>query len=54
MEKNPDDSKALYQAGLNFIKKGEKDRGQQMCDKAIEKDPSLASLRKKKEMLGGL
>ncbi|HRN78982.1 MAG TPA: tetratricopeptide repeat protein [Ferruginibacter sp.] len=54
MEKNPDDSKALYQAGLNFIKKGEKDRGQQMCDKAIEEDPSLASLRKKKEMLGGL
>ena len=42
--------KALYQAGLNFQKKGEKDRGQQMCDKAIELDPSLDSLRRKKEI----
>ncbi len=50
LEKNPNNGKALYQAGLNFQKKGEKDRGQQMCDKAIEMDPSLASLRKKKEM----
>jgi tetratricopeptide (TPR) repeat protein len=48
------DAKALYQAGLCFQKKGEKDRGQQMCDKAIEMDPSLESLRRKKEMPGGL
>lgn len=47
------DAKALYQAGLCFQKKGEKDRGQQMCDKAIEMDPSLESLRRKKEMPGG-
>ncbi len=46
------DGKALYQAGLCFQKKGQKDRGQQMCDKAIEMDPSLANLRKKKEMMG--
>jgi tetratricopeptide (TPR) repeat protein len=46
------DGKALYQAGLCFQKKGEKDRGQQMCDKAIDMDPSLANLRKKKEMVG--
>lgn len=51
MEKNPNDGEALYQAGLNFIKKGEKDKGQQMCDKAIEMNPSLANLRKKKEMI---
>ncbi len=50
LEKNPNNGKALYQAGLNFQKKGDKDRGQQMCDKAIEMDPSLSSLRKKKEM----
>lgn len=50
LEKNPNNGKALYQAGLNFQKKGEKDRGQQMCDKAIEMDPSLAGLRQKKEM----
>ena len=49
---NPKDGKALYQAGLNFQKKGQKDRGQQMCDKAIEMDPSLASLKKKKEIPG--
>ena len=48
------DGKALYQAGLCFQKKGEKDRGQQMCDKAIAMDPSLENLRRKKEMRGGL
>jgi tetratricopeptide (TPR) repeat protein len=52
MELDPNDGKALYQAGLNFQKKGQKDRGQQMCDKAIEMDPSLNSLRKKKEIVG--
>ena len=50
MEADPQDAKALYQAGLNFQKMGQKDRGQQMCDKAIEMDPSLENLRKKKEM----
>lgn len=43
MDKN--DGKALYQAGQCFIKKGEKDRGQAMCDKAIELDPSLNNLK---------
>lgn len=52
MELDLKDGKALYQAGLCFQKKGQKDRGQQMCDKAIEMDPSLASLRRKKEMPG--
>ncbi len=52
MELDMKDGKALYQAGLCFQKKGEKDRGQQMCDKAIQMDPSLESLRRKKEMVG--
>ncbi|MEO7444791.1 MAG: tetratricopeptide repeat protein [Ferruginibacter sp.] len=52
MEMDARDGKALYQAGLCFQKKGQKDRGQQMCDKAIDMDPSLASLRQKKEMPG--
>lgn len=52
MEIDVKDGKALYQAGLNFQKKGEKDRGQQMCDKAIELDPSLDGLRRKKEISG--
>ena len=54
MELDAKDGKALYQAGLCFQKKGQKDRGQQMCDKAIEIDPSLASLRRKKEMPGNM
>lgn len=47
LEMNMKDGKALWQAGLCFQKKGEKDRGQQMCDKAIELDPSLAGMRQK-------
>jgi tetratricopeptide (TPR) repeat protein len=42
LESNPKDGKALYQAGLAFIKLGNKNKGQAMCDKAIELDPSLA------------
>jgi tetratricopeptide (TPR) repeat protein len=52
MEINMDDSRALYQAGLNFIKKGNKDKGQQMCDRAININPSLASLRREMKMPG--
>ncbi|MEO5943241.1 MAG: tetratricopeptide repeat protein [Ferruginibacter sp.] len=54
MELDGKDGKALYQAGLCFQKKGEKDRGEKMCDKAIEMDPSLNSLRQKREMPGGM
>lgn len=52
MELDMKDAKALYQAGLCFIMKGQKDRGQQMCDKAIEMDPSLNALRQKKMNVG--
>ncbi len=52
MEMDKNDGKALYQAGLCFQKKGQTDRGQQMCDKAIEMDPTLASLRQKKMSAG--
>lgn len=44
--------KALYRAGLCFQKKGNKDKGQQMCDQAIQIDPSLASLRQKQMSMG--
>jgi len=53
MELNNKDAKALYQAGMCFQKKGEKDRGQGMCDKAIELDPSLAKMKKQQSMPGG-
>ena len=52
MELDMKDGKALYQAGLCFIKKGQNERGQQMCDRAIELDPSLNKLRQKKMSVG--
>ncbi|MFC4261591.1 tetratricopeptide repeat protein [Ferruginibacter yonginensis] len=47
LEIDAKDAKALYQAGLTFQKMGQKAKGQGMCDKAIEMDPSLASKRSK-------
>jgi len=52
MELDQKDAKALYQAGLCFQKKGQKDRGQAMCDKAIELDPSLNKMKHSKDLLG--
>ncbi|MEO7537234.1 MAG: tetratricopeptide repeat protein, partial [Ferruginibacter sp.] len=46
------DAKALYQAGLCFQKKGQKEKGQSMCNKAIEMDPSLAGMRQKNMSMG--
>ena len=43
---------ALYMIGMSYQKKGEKQKGQLLCDKAIELDPSLASLKQKKQMAG--
>ena len=53
MEIDAKDGKALYQAGLTFQKMGQKDKGQGMCDKAIEMDPSLASKKTKSMDMGG-
>lgn len=52
IEMDQSDAKALYQAGMCFQKKGEKDRGEKMCDQAIVLDPSLSSLRQKKIDMG--
>lgn len=54
MEMDEKDGKALYQAGLCFLKKGQKEKGQAMCDKAIELDPSLNKLRRKEQLNVGL
>ncbi|MGB8193854.1 MAG: tetratricopeptide repeat protein, partial [Chitinophagaceae bacterium] len=43
-------AKPLYMIGLSYQKKGEKEKGQQLCDKAIELDPSLKNLKQKKDM----
>jgi len=47
---NPKDASSLFMAGMTFQKKGDKEKGQKICDKAIEMDPSLASHRQKKEL----
>lgn len=40
-------ARALYMIGLSYQKKGEKQKGSQLCDRAIELDPSLQSLKQK-------
>lgn len=43
---------ALYMIGMCYLKKGDKSKGTQLCDKAIEMDPSLAVYKQKKQMPG--
>jgi tetratricopeptide (TPR) repeat protein len=43
---------ALYMIGMCYIRKGEKGKGSQLCDRAIEMDPSLAMYKQKKEIPG--
>jgi len=54
LEADSKDAKALYLAGMCFQQKGDKEKGQAMCDKAIDMDPSLNRLRSKKMDLGNL
>lgn len=54
LELNPNDASSLYMAGMVFQKKGEKEKGQKICDKAIAMDPSLAKNRQKKDIPQGL
>lgn len=51
---NPKDASSLYMAGMTFQKMGQKEKGQKICDKAIEMDPSLAKNRQKQDMPMGL
>jgi tetratricopeptide (TPR) repeat protein len=45
-------AQALYMIGMSYQKKGDKGKGQALCDKAIELDPALAKYKKKMEMPG--
>lgn len=38
-------AEALYMIGICYQKKGDKEKGQQICDRAIQMDPSLKSKR---------
>lgn len=54
LELNPNDAQSLFMAGMVFQKEGQKEKGQKICDKAIEMDPSLAKNRQKKDIPMGL
>jgi len=43
---------ALYMIGMCYLKKGDKAKGEQLCDKAIEMDPTLAMYKQKRQMPG--
>lgn len=47
-------AEALYMIGMSYQKKGEKEKGQQLCDKAIQMDPSLKKLKQERKMPGSL
>lgn len=49
-----ENASALYMIGMSYQKKGEKEKGQFLCDKAIEMDPTLSALKQKKQLPGGL
>jgi tetratricopeptide (TPR) repeat protein len=44
---------ALYMIGMSFQNKGQKEKGIALCDKAIQMDPNLQSLKQKKQLPGG-
>ncbi len=45
-------AKALYMIGMSYQKKGDKEKGMQLCDQAIRMDPKLSSLKEKKGSMG--
>ena len=48
-----ENASALYMIGMSYQQKGEKGKGQALCDKAIQMDPSLAKNKQKKQLPGG-
>ncbi len=43
-------ARALYMIGMSYQKKGDTQKGRQLCDKAIEMDPSLKNLKQEKKI----
>ena len=43
-------ARSLYMIGLAFQKKGDTGKGTQLCDRAIQMDPSLKSLKTEKKL----
>jgi tetratricopeptide (TPR) repeat protein len=47
-ENDASNSRALYMTGMAYQKKGDKNKGIEMCEKAIQMDPGLAQLKTQK------
>jgi tetratricopeptide (TPR) repeat protein len=45
-------ARALYMIGIAYIKKGDDNKGETLCDKAIAMDPSLARLKTQRSQFG--
>lgn len=54
LAQDKENASALYMIGMSYQKKGEQAKGQALCDKAIQMDPSLAKNKQKKQLPGGL
>jgi tetratricopeptide (TPR) repeat protein len=53
LEMDKTNAQPLYMIGMCYQKKGDKQKGMALCDKAIQMDPSLANKKQKVEMPGG-
>jgi tetratricopeptide (TPR) repeat protein len=47
-----ENARALYMIGMAYQRKGDKDKGMALCDRAIQMDPSLASLKQTRQGIG--
>jgi hypothetical protein len=52
LEYDKTSASSLFMIGMAYQKKGEKEKGIALCDKAIEMDPNLAGNKQKKMMAG--
>jgi tetratricopeptide (TPR) repeat protein len=52
LESDKKNAHSLYMIGMSYQKKGDKNKGTALCDKAIAMDPSLANMRQKKMSMG--
>ena len=45
-----ENARSLYMIGMSYQKKGQDEKGRQLCDRAIEMDPSLKNLKQQKRI----
>jgi tetratricopeptide (TPR) repeat protein len=51
VEKDSKNAKALFMLGMSYQKLGNKEKGEQLCKKAIELDPKLKNIKLEKKIL---